>query len=120
DHGNANPGLFGNDKNFDRLQTVKNTNDWILRGVTHHFTPGKVIERIEGAYGFAIKKEEAEHLLSFYVAPKEEGLYNPYKLPFRQFGEILSGYLSVSWAGTGHSGDFVELGAFGPGSELIK
>lgn len=120
DHGNANPGLFGSDKNFDRVQTFRNTNDWILRGITHTFKPAQVIERIEAAQGYAIKKEEAELLLTFYTAPKEEGLYNPYKLPFRQLGEIQSGYTSVSWAGTGHSADFVELGAFGPGSELIK
>lgn len=120
DHGNANPGLFGSAANFDKIQTFKNTNDWILRGITHRFTPAQVIERVEAAQGYAIKKEEAERLLTFYVAPKEEGLYNPYKLPFKQLGEIQSAYTSVSWAGTGHSADFVELGAFGPGSELIK
>lgn len=120
DHGNANPGLFGKDSNFDRIQTFKYTNDWILRGITHHFTPAQVIERIETAQGYAIKKEEAELLLSSYTAPKEEGLYNPYKLPFRQLGELQTSYISVGWAGTDHSADFVELGAFGPGSELIK
>jgi alkaline phosphatase len=120
DHGNANPGLFGSEKNFDKIQTFKNTNDWILRGITHHFTPNQVIERIEAAQGYAVKKEEAELLLTFYTAPKEEGLYNPYKLPFKQLGEIQKGYTSVGWAGTGHSADFVELGAYGPGSELIK
>ncbi|ODS81722.1 MAG: alkaline phosphatase [Cytophagaceae bacterium SCN 52-12] len=120
DHGNANPGLFGKDSNFDRIQTFKNTNDWILRGITHHFKPAQVIERIEAAQGYAIKKEEAELLLTFYTEPKEEGLYNPYKLPFRQLGEIQGDYTSVGWAGTGHSADFVELGAFGPGSELIR
>ncbi len=119
DHGNANPGLFGKDSNFDRIQTFKNTNDWILRGITHHFTPAQVIERIEAAQGYAITREEAAHLLTFYEAPKEEGLYNPYKLPFKQLGEIQVNYTSVGWAGTGHSADFVELGAFGPGSELI-
>ena len=120
DHGNANPGLFGSEKNFDKVQTFKNTNDWILRGITHHFKPAQVIERVEAAQGYAITKEEAELLLTFYTAPKEEGLYNPYKLPFKQLGEIQRNYTSVGWAGTGHSADFVELGAFGPGSELIK
>lgn len=120
DHGNANPGLFGKESNFDRIQTFRNTNDWILRDITHNFKPAQVIERIEAAQGYAIKKEEAELLLTYYTAPKEEGLYNPYKLPFRQLGEIQNNYTSVGWAGTGHSGDFVELGAFGPGSELIR
>lgn len=120
DHGNANPGLFGSDKNFDKIQRFKNTNDWVLRGVTHHFKPAQLIERLEAAQGYAIKKEEAEFLLTFYKAPKEEGLYNPYKLPFKQLGEIQREYTSIGWAGTGHSADFVELGAFGPGSELIK
>ena len=119
DHGNGNPGLFGNDSGFDKIQHFKHTNDWILNGITNKFTTAQVIERIEAAQGYAIKVAEAETLLTAYTKHNGDGLYNPYKLPFQQLGQIQSSYISVNWASMGHSGDFVELAAFGPGSELI-
>ena len=120
DHGNGNPGLFGSDAGFDQIQHFKHTNDWILNGITNDFTTAQVIERIEAAQGYAIKAAEAEILLGSYKKLDGDGLYNPYKLPFEQLGRIQSSYISVNWASMGHSGDFVELAAFGPGSELIK
>ena len=120
DHGNGNPGLFGNDAGFDKIQHFKHTNDWILNGITNNFSTAQVIERIEAAQGYAIKAAEAEILLASYKKLEGNGLYNPYKLPFEQLGRIQSSYISVNWASMGHSGDFVELAAFGPGSELIK
>ncbi|TDE17159.1 alkaline phosphatase [Dyadobacter psychrotolerans] len=119
DHGNGNPGLFGSDKDFDRIQHFKHTNDWILNGITNKFTTAQVIERIEAAQGYAIKAAEAQTLLSAYTKMDGDGLYNPYKLPFQQLAQIQSSYISVNWASMGHSGDFVELAAFGPGSELL-
>ncbi len=121
DHGNANPGLFsGSNANFDRIQHFKHTNDWILRGIDHAFTSAKVIERIEFAQGYAIKKEEAELLLSHYTSKNESGIYNPYKLPFKQLAVIQSAYTNVSFASMDHSADYVELAMFGPGSEMLN
>ncbi len=119
DHGNANPGLFGSDAKFDRVHQFKQTNNWILNGITDSFTPSQVIERIEAAQGYAIKNEEAALLLGFYDKKGETGTYNAYKLPYKELGIIQSGYTGVSWAGTGHSADYVELAGFGPGSELL-
>lgn len=121
DHGNANPGLFsGSNANFDRIQQFKHTNDWILQGIDNTFNEAKVIERIEAAQGYAIKKEEAGLLLTNYTSRNENGIYNPYKLPFKQLGMIQSAYTNVGWAGMDHSADYVELAMFGPGSELLK
>lgn len=123
DHGNANPGLFAGAKtnaNFDRINSFKQTNEWILNGINNKFTPAQVIERIEAAQGYAISKTEAAKLLEYYTKLDEEGVYNPYKLPFKQLGVIQSAYTSVGWAGTDHSADFVELAMIGPGSELLK
>ena len=39
--------------------------------------------------------------------------------PLVALGQILSNYTSVGWTGTAHTTDFVELAAFGPGSEAI-
>ena len=120
DHGNGNPGLFGDDKGFDRIQHFKHTNDWILNGIKNNFTTAQVIERIEAAQGYAINNNEAQILLNAYKNLDSEGLYNTYKLPFQQLAHIQSAYISVNWASMGHSGDFVELAAYGPGSELLN
>ena len=123
DHGNSNPGLFSGsltEKNFDYMHHFKHSNDWVLNGINKNSTTSQVIERLEEAQGYAIKKAEAESLLKHYTALNEEGLYNPKKLPFKELGQIQTAYTSIGWAGMDHSGDYVELAMFGPGSELLK
>ncbi len=123
DHGNANPGLFYGkdaDKNFDRMAKVKQTNDWMLMGMNRNFTVAQVIERLEAAQGYAIRNEEAKEILSHYEKLDEDGVYNSYKLPFKPLATIQQKYYSVGWAGMDHSGDFVELAMYGPGSEILK
>lgn len=123
DHGNANPGLFYGDKankDFDAIQKFKQTNEWILNGIDKTFTEQQIIERIEFAQRIVIKKEEAAELVSRYQTFKEEGIYNPYKLPYKYLGEVQRNYTSVNWGSMHHSADYVELCMFGPGSELLK
>jgi len=120
DHGNANPGLFsGNDK-FDKLQHFKQTNDWVLNNINRDFSSRKVIELVESAQGVVIKDEEAKEVLKHYTQLDSEGLYNPNKLPYKTYAQILANYTGVSFGSTGHSGDFVELAIFGPGGESLK
>lgn len=122
DHGNANPGLFsGQYESFDRLLSFKHTNDWVLQGIDRGFTADQVIQRIEHAQGIVIRSEEAIQLLTHYVTERnEDGLYNPYRLPFRDLAEIQQRYTGVGFGSMGHSGDHVEIAAFGAGSELLK
>lgn len=123
DHGNANPGLFYGskaDKNFERVQQFKHTNDWVLMGINRNFSTAQVIERLEAAQGYAINNDEAKEILSHYTKLDEGGLYNSYKLPFRQLAAIQQNYLSVGWGAMDHSGDHVELAMYGPGSEMLK
>lgn len=123
DHGNANPGLFYGDKankDFDNIQHFKHTNEWILNGINKSFTAQQVIERVEYAQGIVIKKEEAEEIVSRFQTIKEEGVYNPYKLPYKYLGEIQRNYTSVNWGSMQHSADYVELCMYGPGSELLR
>jgi len=122
DHGNANPGLIKHDKvneMFDTLQTAKQTNDWVLNGISKTNSVSTIIERIHYAQGIAITKEEAKHVLKAYNNLDEPGLYSPYKLPFQRLAEIQKKYNSVGWAGMNHSADFVELAMFGPGSKAL-
>jgi len=39
--------------------------------------------------------------------------------PSAVMGQILANYTSVNWIGSSHTADYVELAAFGPGSEAI-
>ncbi len=123
DHGNANPGLFSGGKaneNFDKIQRFKHTNEWILKGVDRSFTITRLIERIEAAQGIVVTKEEASALLKHFSTADADGIYNPYKLPFRELAEIQTKYTSVGWGSMDHSGDYVEVAMFGPGSELLN
>ncbi len=123
DHGNANPGLFygaNADKNFERLQNFKHTNDWVLMGINRNFSVAQVIERLEAAQGYAINNEEAKEILSHYNKLDESGVYNSYKLPFNALANIQQKYISVGWGSMDHSGDHVELAMYGPGSTMLK
>ncbi|PRD47497.1 alkaline phosphatase [Sphingobacterium haloxyli] len=123
DHGNANPGLFSGaeaNKNFDRIQTFKHTNDWILNGVDKSYSVARLIERIEFAQGYAIATDEAKVLLKHYEQLDSEGIYNPRRLPFQQLAQYQRKHLSIGWASMDHSADYVELAMYGPGSEDLK
>jgi len=125
DHGNANPGLlYGKnaDLNFDNIQNFKQTNELLLNSFTPETTAQQVIEKIEFANHFAIEKEEAEQLLSYYknLEVKEDGVYNYKNLPYELFAQIQKKHTSVGWIGSNHSADYTEIAMFGPGSELHK
>ncbi|MCE7060301.1 alkaline phosphatase [Dyadobacter sp. CY343] len=119
DHGNANPGLFGSDQNFDRLHKFRHSNNWIMGGLKEMLSPAQLIERIEFAQGYAIRNEEAEKLLKLFGLKNEKGLYITNKPLFKEFGSIQTKYTGIGWAGMDHSSDYVELAMFGPGSEKL-
>ncbi len=122
DHGNANPGLFYGDNanaNLESLFNYKHTNDWILNGIRPSTSLREVQERIEFAQGWAASEEEAKGLLSHYQQKDEMGVYNPRKLPFRPMAVMAEKHTSIGWASMDHSGDYVELTAFGPGSDQL-
>lgn len=123
DHGNANPGLFSGAKanqNFDRIQTFKHTNEWILTGVDKSTSTSTLIEKIVEAQGYSITKEEASAVLKHYQTLDEKGIYNPRKLPYRELAQLQTAYTSVGWGSMDHSADYVELAMLGPGSELLN
>ncbi|SFE94014.1 alkaline phosphatase [Thermophagus xiamenensis] len=122
DHGNSNPGLIMSSKvdaKFDLMQNFKHTNEWILTNIKRNDSPADVIERINYAQGYSITTDEAQILLNEYHSLDNDGLYNAYKLPFRQLAEIQEKYLSIYWSGMNHSGDFVELAMFGVETEAL-
>ena len=123
DHGNANPGLmYGKsaDKDFDRLQSFKHSNEWIFNRVTREITTKQFIELVEFAQATVLKEEEAKMITSKINELSEADMKKPSKLPFMPFAEIQKNYTSVGWISDDHTSDYVELSMFGPGSEMLK
>ncbi|MCC5931502.1 MAG: alkaline phosphatase [Cyclobacteriaceae bacterium] len=119
DHGNANPGLFGAADQFDKLFNFRHSNEWIANGLQANATPAQLIERIEEASGgIVIDKNEAAVLLSA-AARQYAPLNQRMKSLGAAMGQAMNNYIGIGWAGTGHSGDYVELGMYGPGSEKL-
>ena len=124
DHGNANPGvIYGKKANdqFDSLQKYTHTNEYLLNQIHPDTTDNQVKELVEKINGFTLNPDEIQHIKSYYKGlVKEDGLYNYKNLPFKTYSEIQKNHNSVGWISMDHSADYVELGIFGPGSELIK
>jgi alkaline phosphatase len=123
DHGNGNPGLFGDvesNQKFDLLKQFKHSNDWVLNNVKPDFSSKLLIDHIYHAQGYAITDAEAKSLLAHYAKLDGGGIYNKRKLPFELFGKIQQEYTSVCWGSMEHSADYVELAACGPGSSLLN
>ena len=125
DHGNANPGnIYGADatKNFNSISNYKFTNEYVLNGIHSDFNLQQIKDWIAENNQISVSDEDANHLINFYkgLEKDEEGLYNYKKLPYKAFSEIQKKHNSVGWVSMDHSGDYVELAMYGPGSELIK
>ena len=125
DHGNANPGtIYGTDatKNFNSISDYKYTNEYILNNIHKEYSAKDIKDWIYESNKIVLNDDEAKHLLSFYngLEKGEEGLYNYKKLPFKIYSEIQKSRNSVGWISMDHSGDYVELAAYGPGNELLQ
>jgi len=125
DHGNANPGvIYGAEatKNFNSIADYKYTNEYILNSIHADFNLQQIKDWIYETNKFSLSDDEAKHILNFYsgLEKQEGGLYNYKKLPYKAFSEIQKKHNNVGWISMDHSGDYVELAMFGPGSELLK
>ncbi len=85
------------------------------------FNLQQVKDWIKECNDISLSDDQAKQMLSFYNGlDKEDGLYNYKKLPFHLYSEIQKKNNNVGWISMDHSGDYVEVGAFGPGKELLK
>ncbi|WP_421938852.1 alkaline phosphatase [Pedobacter sp.] len=123
DHGNANPGLFyadEADKKFDRLQQFRHSNNWLLTQIDQSFSEKKIQEMILEHQGITMNPADINSLRVHFKDIIPGGLYNESNLPFYEYGRLMGKYTDVQWAGMNHTGDYVELTMFGPGSEKLK
>ncbi len=134
DHGNANPGLSGLGSGYGdspkMLRTIldyRHSFEWIYGeldfhwsadSVGDHITVNKVREVVEYAANTKIHEDEA--IMAFKAFKGE------FRAPFRNrqgtegvLSGILANYNGVSFISTSHTADYVEIAAWGPGSERI-
>lgn len=125
DHGNANPGtIYGNSatQNFNSIANYKFTNEYLLNNIHNDFNTQQLKDWVFENNQFSLSDEEANHLLNFYkgLEKEEEGLYNYKKLPYKIYSEFQKKRNNVGWISMDHSGDYVELAMYGPGSDQLK
>ncbi len=125
DHGNANPALNGVGKSysetnqfFDRTMALKQSNNWILKGLSYKKNGSEIQDRVEAATNFKISYREAE-MLQAALKGRYRDVYAAQENPKAVLGKIIANYTSVNWTGNNHTADFAELGTFGPGAELV-
>lgn len=125
DHANANPGTIYHPDAIGRFNSIskyKYTNEYILNQINADFNIRQLKDWIQETNEIGLTDEEARHLMSYYqtLEKHEEGLYNYKKLPFETFSQIQKNHNGVGWISMDHSGDYVELAMYGPGSHLLK
>lgn len=125
DHGNANPALNAagdgyNDSGpfFDRLQDFQHSNNWILSELDKNSSVSQIRERVKYATQLGIKKEEAQTLRKA-LNGNLETIYDIKNYPSSVLGSILANYTSISFTSGGHTSDYVELAALGPGIDNL-
>jgi alkaline phosphatase len=134
DHGNANPGLgaFGSGYRnsplmLDTIKEYKHSFEWIQgelgihwsdTSVPDHVTVNRVRELIEYASNTRIAEDEA--IMAY------KSLTGEFRAPFRNrsgmagvFSGILANYNGIYFITTTHTSDYVEIAAWGPGSDRI-
>lgn len=134
DHGNANPGLgaYGSGyrespRMLDTIKEYRHSFEWIQNQLNITYdntslddgvTVNRVRELIEYASNTRITEEEA--IMAF------QALNGDFHAPFRNrqgaegvFSGILANYNGINFISTTHTADYVELAAWGPGSDNI-
>jgi alkaline phosphatase len=133
DHGNANPGLSGLGSGYGdspgmmaTLYDYKHSLEWIYGELGYHWsddslegvTAGKIQNLIEYAANTQITNEEASMI--------KKSFEGDFRAPFRNrqgpagvISGVLANYNGIYFVSTSHTADYVEIAAWGPGSDRI-
>jgi alkaline phosphatase len=127
DHGNANPGLNGEGSNYGgslgnllKLNQVTRSNEWI-RDEWARIRPASVAElrdQFAAWTSFDVKAEHAE-ILAEALQGTNRAIYYKMGTGSGVMGQIVASFTGINFIGDAHTADYVELAAFGPGSEGI-
>jgi alkaline phosphatase len=125
DHGNSNPGLNGQgpaygdtDRLFARTFDARQTNQWILSDLAPAVSASAIRERVHHATCIALDATEID-LLRRALAGDHAEAYRARHSSLGVLGQILANHYSIGWSGVNHTSDFVDVLAFGPGSESL-
>jgi alkaline phosphatase len=122
DHGNANPGLngvSGANEMFDAIQNFRHTNNWILSRLNSESSTGRIRERVEAATGLQIRASDAR-VIQESLRGEYQAVYRIMSRPGQVMGQVLANYVAVNFVGGQHTSDYVDLLAWGPGSDTLS
>src|SRR6056297_1926791 len=133
DHGNANPGLSGLGSGYgdspamlDTIQNYRHSFEWMYNEMDYHWsddslsgiTVKDIMDHVEYAMNTKITREQGLML--------KQSFQGNFRSPFnnrQQPGGVLSGVLAnyngINFISTSHTADYVEIAAWGPGSDRI-
>jgi len=128
DHGTANPGLtdYGAAglRGFERVLGVKRSFQWMLRRVMSEarseagMNMDLVREIVQEGTGIALNWDESDTLRRWFSREPVD----PFLLANKDsgpLGSVLANHFAVAFLSPNHTSDFVEVTAFGPGSERL-
>lgn len=127
DHGNANPGLNGEGGNYGgslgnlmKLNQVTRSNEWIRDewGRNRPASVAELREQFAAWTGFDVKMEHAE-ILAEALLGTNRAIYYKMGTGSGVMGQIIASFTGINFIGDAHTADYVELAAFGPGSEGV-
>jgi len=125
DHGNANPGLNGHgsaygdtDRLFAQSFTQRQTNNWIIDGLAPDASAAALRDRVQHGSGIALSPEETD-LLGRSLRKEYTDAYRARQSGLVILGQLLSNHYAIGWNGVAHTSDFVDVLAYGPGSEAL-
>jgi len=134
DHGNANPGLtlYGKqaDEGLTRLAGARKSFDWLWPRIDAAVKASKkdggdeaglataVSSLVEEASGVALSTNDLDYFVRGLRKQRMDA-FIPANSPMMVLGSLLSNAFGVRFLSPNHTSDFVEVTAFGPGSETI-
>jgi alkaline phosphatase len=131
DHANANPGLVGLGSSYsqsnDMLKTIfeaRHSMEWMFEEMDYSWSDGvltglkvkQILDLIEYTTRIQLANEEALMIKRAFEGTLEVPFRNR-QGPGAVIGSVLANYNGVNFLSTNHTSDFVELAAWGPGSE---
>jgi alkaline phosphatase len=133
DHGNANPGLSGMGSGYRNsppmlatLHNYRHSFEWMYGEIGYHWsddsiqgiTVNRILELVEYSTRTEISREEALMI--------QRAFMGRFRAPFRNrqtpagvLSGVLANYNGIYFISTNHTADYVEIAAWGPGSDRI-
>ncbi|MEL7472211.1 MAG: alkaline phosphatase [Planctomycetota bacterium] len=126
DHGNANPGhtlyLDAGDRAFASMANATQSFEWIFEQLERRRDAdrvGAISELLEQAASVTLTPLERETLARAFGQGEMTDAFRPASQPGPVLGSILANHFGVAFISPNHTADYVELTAYGPGSEPI-